>query len=126
MVSDTHSLLKGEGERKLPPDWQRRFDKIVASLVDGCFEFGPDIGHVEAVPSAEQERLAENISAYGDALKPLHPAVWRSSIYAWANDHWVVLVDLSTEKELVSDLVLHARIFDTDPARIVLDSIHVP
>ena len=126
MASDTRALLKDDGEHRLPPDWQQRFGEIVARLADGDFDFDPEVGDVEAVSSTERERFVANIKAYGDRLTRLSPAVWRSSIYAWAKGLWVVLVDLSTDKEPVSDLVLHAQILDTDPARIVLDSIHVP
>lgn len=126
MGSDTDSLVKGDGEHQLPLNWQGRFEEIVARLVEGDFAFGPDIGDIEPVSPAEQDRFVHNIRAYGDRLTRLDPAVWRSSIYAWANGHWVVLVDLTTENEPVSDLVLHAQIIDDDPVRIVLDSIHVP
>ena len=126
MGSDADSLVKGDGEHKLPLNWQKRFAEIVARLVEGDFAFGPDMDDIEPFSSAEKDRFVQNVQAYGDRLIHLDQAVWRSSIYAWANGHWAVLVDLTTENEPVSDLVLHARIIDDDPVRIVLDSIHVP
>jgi hypothetical protein len=40
--------------------------------------------------------------------------------------YWLVLVDLSTISEPVSDLTLHAKVYEADCSRLTIDSVHVP
>ncbi len=72
------------------------------------------------------EFIAEQIAAYGDDLVPLSEAVWQRSIYRWMDGYWEFLIDLSTTRETVSDLALHAKLFDDQYGRIQVWSVHVP
>ena len=42
------------------------------------------------------------------------------------DNHWALLIDLSTAQEPVSDLALHAKLFDDERGRIEVWSVHVP
>jgi hypothetical protein len=42
------------------------------------------------------------------------------------SEHWIALIDLSTSREIVSDLVLHAKVLPGDSVRFVVQSLHVP
>ncbi|MFN7399235.1 MAG: hypothetical protein ACK5SX_09305 [Sandaracinobacter sp.] len=57
--------------------------------------------------------MAENLSAYGDSLGPLDDRIWDRSIYRWMGGYWAVLLELSTFAEPVSDLTLHAKLYET-------------
>nr|WP_281258637.1 hypothetical protein [Caulobacter mirabilis] len=40
--------------------------------------------------------------------------------------HWAILVDLTTTRETVGDLTVHASLFDDEKGRIEVWSVHVP
>lgn len=40
--------------------------------------------------------------------------------------YWQVLVDLTTAAEPVSDLTLHAKLYEGNGSRLEIDSVHVP
>ncbi len=73
------------------------------------------------------ERIQEYVATYGETLTDLPDDTWSTSQAQWMGDHWEVLVDLWTVESGASDLVLHARVFESDAeVRIVIDSVHVP
>lgn len=39
--------------------------------------------------------------------------------------HWQILVDLTTEAQQVSDLTFHAKLYDTEPLTLEVQSVHV-
>jgi len=68
-----------------------------------------------------------NIDSYPDTLGPLHEKSWESSIYIWDSPYWTVLVDLTDTNGQITDLVLHARIYETDSGYIIEPGlIYVP
>ena len=73
--------------------------------------------------TAKQFELCAN--SYGDTIVELNPEVWDRSIYAHSCSGWQFLIDLTTRKERVSDLVLHAK-FDEATGLLELHSVHVP
>ncbi|KPF78509.1 hypothetical protein IP88_03640 [alpha proteobacterium AAP81b] len=81
---------------------------------------------VRAVDLSIAKSIAESVSAYGVSLAPLHAAAWRHAVYRWMDGYWRVLVDLTTEREEVSDLTLHAKLHDTEPLTLEVESVHVP
>ena len=81
-------------------------------------------GVCEVSPSTANA-IAESVSAYGDRLAPLHRSTWGYAIYRWMGDYWQMLVDLTTEGEEVSDLTLHAKLHDTEPPTLEIESVHV-
>ncbi|WMJ68356.1 hypothetical protein [Stenotrophomonas sp. 24(2023)] len=54
----------------------------------------------------------EYIRAYGAHLKALPEESWNSSLCIWYGEFWNVLVDLYTEEEGRSDLVLQVHIHE--------------
>ena len=51
---------------------------------------------------------------------------WAQRVAVDLNGDWQVLVDLSTHGEPVSDLTLHAKIFEGNDPRLEVYSVHVP
>ncbi|WP_425504520.1 DUF7668 domain-containing protein [Qipengyuania soli] len=67
------------------------------------------------------------MGAYGDELAPLDDATWKRSIYRWMDGYWLVLVDLTTRSEAVSDLALHARLQGAnDDFTISVEAVYIP
>lgn len=60
-------------------------------------------------------------------LIELPDETWESSICMWMGNHWDVLIDLWTEAEGRSDLVLSAQVTESDNSFVVnVDMIYVP
>lgn len=120
-------MIKDDEEHPLPDNLRATFRQIADAFVDGDYELRRhSVEGVAPVPAAAAEYIADNVSAYGDALAPLNDATWERSLYRWMDGYWQVLVDLTTEGEPVSDLTLHARVCAGEALRIEVESVHVP
>jgi hypothetical protein len=122
-------VLMDGAEHQVPELWRAKFAEIAAAFAAGDFQLCKS--HVEGVEPVDQEtadHIAGNVAAYVDRLAPLAEATWHRSIYRWtsAGGYWEVLVDLSTVSEPVSDLTLHAKVYEADCSRLKIDSVHVP
>jgi len=120
-------LKKDNDEHPVPVGYRGRLRDLVAAFAAGDFQLKSIVGQgVAPVDLETANNIARNIAAYGDALIPLHDEVWKTSIYRWMDDYWQVLVDLSTAREPVSDLVLHVKVVDDEAFVIEVQSVHVP
>jgi hypothetical protein len=120
-------LQRDDLEHPVPEPWRPRFKQIADAFVAGDFQLRHHpVDGVEPVDQATAELIAENVAAYGEPLAPLNDATWERSVYRWIEGHWEVLVDLTTEGEPVSDLTLHAKLYEGDGARLEIYSVHVP
>jgi hypothetical protein len=100
---------------------------LVSAFVDGDFEPSQhELAGISAIDSDTAKFIAGQVAAYGDDLVPLSEAVWQRSIYRWMDGYWEFLIDLSTTRETVSDLALHAKLFNDQDGRIEVQSVHVP
>ena len=78
-----------------------------------------ELAELNAVPSVRPvsgslfQAILENIRDYGAQLTELPDATWESSVCQWMEGHWEVLVDLFSEEEGPSDLVLDVRVHET-------------
>ena len=119
--------LMDDAEHPVPEPWRAKFAEIAAALAAGDFQLCKfRVEGVEPVDQDTADHIAANVAAYGDRLAPLDEATWHRSIYHWAGGCWEVLVDLSTVSEPVSDLTLHAKVYEADCSRLKIDSVHVP
>ena len=121
-------MLQKDGlEHPVPDHLRPTFRHIADAFVAGDFRLRRfPVQCVEPVELATAERIANNVAAYGDPLAPLNDATWQSSIYRWMDGSWMVLVDLTTQGEPVSDLTLHAKLHDAIEPRLEIESVHVP
>lgn len=116
-----------EGEHSVPELWRPKFKEIAAALAAGDFQLcEARVEGVEPVTRDTADLIAANVKAYGDCLTSLDEATWDRSVYMWMGGYWQVLVDLSTMNEPVSDLTLHAKVYQADCSRLRIDSVHVP
>ena len=119
--------LMDDAEHSVPELWRAKFTEIAAALAAGDFQLRKlPVDGVEQVDRETADRIAANVAAYGDRLVALNEATWDRSVYRWMGGYWQVLVDLSTVNEPVSDLTLHARVYEADCSRLRVDSVHVP
>ncbi|WP_438839260.1 DUF7668 domain-containing protein [Acinetobacter haemolyticus] len=85
---------------------------------------------IEGVQNIELEYLqeiAENIINYGETLVSLPDETWNSSQAYWMGFCWDIILDLFTEREGRSDLILSMRVFETNGVfEYSIQDIYVP
>jgi hypothetical protein len=121
-------LQKDDAEHSVPEFLRATFRLIVDAFVVGDFQLRDhQIDRVRPIAPETAKRMADNISAYGDALAPLADEIWERSIYRWMGGYWQLLVDLTTLSEPVSDLTFHAKLYETgDDFALVVEAVYVP
>ncbi|TIE20512.1 DUF7668 domain-containing protein [Stenotrophomonas maltophilia] len=114
----------GENEIAVPQAWRPTFAAIVDALIQGG---EPSLPQVTLQAPDVWAGAQESIRAYGAHLKRLPDESWNSSVCIWYGDFWNVLVDLYTEEEGRSDLVLQAHVYEVgDGYRYEVVLVYVP
>ena len=107
--------------------WRTIFVEVVAALVQDDFELKNGVKNVAPVEKDIAEINRSNVKEYEERLIPLTEQTWSSSCAQWIGPHWEVLIDLCTESEGVSDLVLHGEVKEQDGVpMITIGLIYVP
>jgi hypothetical protein len=120
-------LEKDDAEHQVPELWRSTFRQIVAAFVAGDLGLREHrIDDVAPIDASTAMHIADNINGYGEALAPLNDAVWESSVYRWMDGYWLMLVDLTTIGEPVSDLTLQAELRENESPRLRINSVQVP
>lgn len=127
VVTQPGQPSKGDGEEPVPAPWRGTLKSIVGALVEHDFRFATPIARVVSPTSEQTAQMREYVADYGERLAPLSEETWDTSVCIWYGDKWSVLVDLRTEKEGRSDLVLSLGVFeDADDYRFEIDLLYVP
>src|SRR5687768_8157079 len=98
-------------QRPIPIAWRQTFREIVAAFAAADYRLVA-IPAAEPVSTETATQIQRYISDYGATLVPLPEETWESSVCIWAGSHWDTLIDLWTQEEGRSDLVLHAQVTD--------------
>jgi hypothetical protein len=101
-------------ELPIPSAWRPVFRDIVDAFVQRDYRLSAGVPRVAPVTSDTAAHIEKYIEAYGETLIELPEETWDSSVCIWQGNRWDALVDLWTRAEGRSDLVLSARIFETD------------
>jgi hypothetical protein len=101
-------------ERPIPTAWRPVFRSIVSAFVQGDYLLETGVVGVEAVSMEGAVKIENYVKGYGATLIELPDDTWDSSVCIWSGSHWDALVDLWTEAEGRSDLVLSARVVEAD------------
>ncbi|TQV65624.1 hypothetical protein FKG94_28425 [Exilibacterium tricleocarpae] len=103
-----------ENERPVPTVWRPMFSSIVDALVKKDYSLSYKITGISSISNETAKYIKENIEDYGEELIQLPKETWKSSVYIWMGNHWDVLIDLWTAGEGRSDLVLRARVSESE------------
>jgi len=118
------AITKDGNEGPIPLTWRPALAAIVDALIDGD---PPSLPQVSFQSSAVWEHAQAYIRDYGAQLVTLPEETWSSSICIWHGTYWCVLVDLFTEEEGMSDLVLQVHVHeDGDTYRYEVALVYVP
>ncbi|AUS06862.1 DUF7668 domain-containing protein [Pseudotamlana carrageenivorans] len=99
-----------EEELPIPDLWRPTFKAIVNAFVQKNYELSSGINNVNPVLENTAEQIKEYIEDYGEVLIELPDETWNTSVYICYGNYWNVLIDLYTEGEGLSDLVLKAEV----------------
>ena len=102
----------GESERPIPTVWRSTIQEIVRAFVRHDYQLSQGVADVAPVPAETSERIKSYIQDYGAQLIELPEETWASSICIWMGTRWDLLVDLWSDSEGRSDLVLRLRVFE--------------
>ena len=122
------SVIKDE-ENKLPIPhvWRNVFCQIVKSLSNKDYLVNSTIPNVPSLSLSDSKHIEDYIESYGEELTELPPETWCSSIYLWMGSHWHVIIDLWTLGECQSDLVLSAKVYETNNEyTFKIEMVYVP
>jgi hypothetical protein len=115
-------------EVPIPEVWRPTLAAIVDSLVRRDAVIGVGLQAVDPIPPETSKACLEAVDDYGDVtLVPLPEQSWDTSVALWYGDRWRCLVDLWTEQEGRSDLVLDVDVFQHGPGyRFAVQLVYVP
>lgn len=123
-MNETVVTKDGENEVPVPQAWRSTLTAIVDALIQGG---EPSLPQVSLQSPDVWASAQENIRAYGAHLRKLPDESWNSSVCIWYGDYWDVLVDLYTEEEGRSDLVLQVHVYEVgDEYRYEVVLVYVP
>jgi hypothetical protein len=104
-------VVKSEPTQRLVPSvWRPVFCEIVKAFVERDYRLSAGVPGVAPVTADTAEQIEEYIQDYGEVLVDLPEGTWETSVSIWMGDHWDVLVDLWTQREGRSDMVLAAHV----------------
>lgn len=119
-------LLKDDAEHPVPEEWRPTFRQIAKAFANGDFELrATAVTGVDPVDRTTAEHFAKNVATYGEGLDALDDRTWEWSVYRWMDGHWQFAVDLTTQSVPVSDLTLHAKVYEVaGDYRVVVEGIY--
>ena len=125
---ETIGVVKNiEEELPIPSIRRGTIAKIVDALVAEDYFLRCSILNAELRSPDVACQMKSYIEDYGEKLTFLSEESWNSSVYIWQGYDWQALVDLSTEKEELSDLVLQLSVADTgSDFKFFVEMVYVP
>lgn len=116
-----------DAEHPIASAWRPTFCEVVKAFVQRDYALDRGVHCVAPVSSATAAQIAGYIKDYGETLVELPEETWNSSVAQWMGTHWDALVDLWTADAGQSDMVLGARVFETEGGfRIEVGMVYVP
>lgn len=103
-----------EHEGPIPSAWRSTLKNIVDAFVRHDYHLADGLAGVSPVSDETATQIRTYIQEYGAKLVSLPQESWATSVCIWMGDHWDALIDLWTEEEGSSDLVLQVHVSEVD------------
>ena len=105
-------------QQPVPEKWRGILAQVADRIASGNFGRLALMPGVEPVSEATAAQLSSYVSGYPATLVPLPGESWDTSVCMFNGGEWEVLVDLWTQEEGRSDLVLHAYVSQGNVVRV--------
>ena len=116
-----------ENEGPVPSTWRPILQSIVSAFVRHDYRLAEGILGVAPVSEKTATQICKYIQEYGAKLVELPQQSWDTSVCIWTGDHWDALIDLWTEEEGCSDLVLQVHVSEVGNEYVVtVYMVYVP
>ncbi len=116
-----------ENEHPIASHWRPIIQLAVDAFSRGDFGLSTPIVNIQPVPVDIALANKSYVADYGEVLISLAEEAWETSCAQWMGDFWQIIVDLYTEDEGRSDLVLNGRVMEKDGnISIEIGLIYVP
>jgi hypothetical protein len=116
-----------ENQQPIPTAWRPVFREVVRHFVDRDYCIRSGIKGVALLSDDTASQIEEYISDYGEVLTELPEETWDTSVCMWMGNRWDVLIDLWTLGEGRSDLVLSARVSESEEGFLFdIGMVYVP
>jgi hypothetical protein len=126
MTQEVHDE-EDASQRPIPLAWRQTFRDIVTAFIAGDYGLEVGVAAVEPVSVETATQIQDYVQDYGATLIELPEETWESSVCIWTGSNWDALIDLWTQEEGRSDLVLQTRVTESDSALSVkLHLVYVP
>lgn len=104
------SAVKDEDSaHPIADSWRPLLQEVVSAFAQQDYSLKRGIAGVLPIDHQVAEQIEHYLADYGEKLVSLPEATWETSCAQWMGDYWDVLVDLWTEGEGASDLVLTGK-----------------
>ena len=126
MTQDNHAE-EDTSQQSIPLEWQQTLRDIVTAFVADDHQLKDGIAGVEPIPAETASQIQDYVRDYGATLVELPEATWESSVCIWTGSHWNALIDLWTQEEGRSDLVLEVHVAESGSGLCVkVHMVYVP
>lgn len=115
-----------KNEGPIPSAWRPTLKNIVDAFVRHDYCLANGIARVAPISEETATQIREYIEDYGAKLALLPQESWATSVCIWMGDHWDALIDLWTEEEGRSDLVLQVHISEGSEPLVTVYMVYVP
>jgi hypothetical protein len=114
-------------EGPIPSAWRPILKSIVDAFARGDYALKDGLSGVAPISEETAQQMRESIQDYGAKLIELPPQSWDTSVCIWMGNRWDALIDLWTEDEGRSDLVLEVDVSEADSGYVVaIYMVYVP
>ena len=114
-------------EGPIPSAWRSTLKNIVDAFVCHDYRLADGVAGVAPVSEKTATQIRTYIQQYGARLVSLPEESWATSVCIWMGDHWDALIDLWTEEEGSSDLVLRVHVSEVGSEPLVsVYMVYVP
>jgi hypothetical protein len=111
-------------QQPVPEHWRQALTRVAEAIASGDFGALSGVPGVEPVSEATAAQINAYVSGYPATLVHLPIESWDTSVCIFNGSEWEVLVDLWTQEEGRSDLVLHAYVGQGNVVRV--HAVYVP
>ncbi|HQZ58966.1 MAG TPA: hypothetical protein PLQ39_04645 [Acinetobacter sp.] len=126
-MSNFSPILYDEMPHKVPSAWRHTVQEIVEVFKNKNYEKLNNIAGVNQIDYDYAQDIGQNIDNYGETLISLPEQTWNTSECMWSEGFWEIYIDLFTENEGRSDLILSLKVNEINKDyKFEIMNIYVP